>query len=378
MTHSMFAPSAADRWVPCPASVRLILALGSTALTGDSEASREGRAAHWVFAQTLRGLAVGGTDPDGYEIDSEMVRHAGEAAQWVFEQSKGAELHIEEPMPIPYVAPGCYGTPDVWWYSIEGNVVEVPDFKYGWRIVEPTCHQLGAYASGVMAKLGFDGIRDQNTGLRLHILQPRPYHRNGPYRTWSGKCSDIRGMVNIMAAKAEEAKSEKPTYATGSHCLFCPARHICPTFGGLVQTVKEMAEGPMIPPMAPLPQQGRELTLLRSAKEVLDARITGLEASIEANLRAGERVPGWELARVVGRLKWAAPTEQIRGIEAAMGVKLFTDPEPITPTQAKVALKHLGKDVVTSILGPMTLRSEGLALQPVDMAAIQKAFKNGK
>lgn len=74
-THSILAPSGAERWVNCTGSVELCRQFPER---DDSPAAREGEAAHWVASEALSGrsVAVGALAPNGTAITAEMIEGA--------------------------------------------------------------------------------------------------------------------------------------------------------------------------------------------------------------------------------------------------------------------------------------------------------------
>lgn len=355
--HSIISPSSAHVWTRCTGSPRLRALRG---IDRSSEAAEEGTLAHEVFAALLRGAAPPPC-PD------EMLEDCLNAAMAVHTQ--GAPLHIEEPVPLTVIAPECFGTPDVWAFD-KGDILRVWDLKYGWGAVEAQNNlQLIAYAAGILESLG--RLEGDSVTLSLSILQPRPYHAKGPWRTWVLTAPELRQHLHTLKRQAEVALRGNPSYSTGSHCGSCSARHACPAFQESAGLAIDMSASPNLPPAAPAPEMARELGAIDAALEVLKFRREALAGCVEDELRAGRSVPGWEMKREVGRLKWTIETEQVLALGAVCGLDL-SKPGTVTPTQAKKA------GVPAEVLGQMTGRGESVKLSRVSLDNLKEIFKDGK
>lgn len=333
MTHSVLAPSSAARWVVCPGSVTLS---GQHPEPGDSQASREGTAAHWVASETLLGNPpplVGTVAPNGVVVDPEMYEAAMDYARVVRRQAVYPIL-VERRVDVPRVHPECYGTPDCWAFDRERGQLHVFDFKYGHRFVDVFENwQLACYAAGIIDELG---LGDEHVHITFHVVQPRAFYRGGPHRSWTLPASDLRGLVNILAVAAERALSPNPECVPNPECRDCSARHACPALQAAGYDTADYVRS-AVPLELPAPAAGLELRYLKRASAILNARISGLEGQVEAKLRGGEIVPGWRMESVAGREKWKIPVAEVAAMGQTMGVDLTKPTDVITPAQARNA-----------------------------------------
>jgi hypothetical protein len=81
---------------------------------------------------------------------------------------------------------------------------------------------------------------------------------------------------------------------------------------------------------------GLELAMLKRAQAALDGRISGLESSIEAQLRQGQRVPGWCFEPTEGRTVWNKSAKEVGALGDMYGLALRKE-AVITPKQAEKA-----------------------------------------
>lgn len=310
----------------------------------DRQDAADGEAAHWGLAETLHGrvIAEGQIAPNGVILTEEMIEAAGimydditrELAPYGMTPAHGL---IEQQLPIPAIHAQSFGTPDyrVWLPTHGTPTLLLYDFKYGHRFVPAYENwQCVEYVSGVLHEAEVDGLQDQSIRVRVKIVQPRAFHRDGPVREWSFMASDIRAMVNIASAAAHEALGPNPVARTGPECRDCKARHACPTFqrAGYNAVDESSREQPFdLPPEA----LATELRIVSAALERLKARHDGLQQQALAMHRDGRKLPGWVLQFGAGRKRWTKPAPAIIAIGQMAGINLAKPASPITPTQAE-------------------------------------------
>jgi len=326
--HSILAPSSMARIVQCEGS----LAMSALYPEPDDDTdSRDGTAAHWVFAELMAGrtVAEGQIAPNGVVLDDEMI----DGAQLMVDTLQAADPGgwvIEQPVTIPAVHPMCWGTPDAYKWRVPSARLHVADFKFGHGLVEVFENwQLMAYAIGLLEPVKhLPGII-----VHLTIVQPRCHHREGHVRTWSTTSGALRAYANIMASKAEAAMGATPATHTGPECMHCPGRHACTTLQRAGLMVCDVV-GKTEPLSLTAEQAGQELRRLTYASNLLKARRTGLEQQVLSALRVGVRVSHWHIENGQGREHWKDPGQAL-AMGSLLGLPLAKPPAPITPSQAR-------------------------------------------
>ena len=315
MEHSRLPPSGAARWIQCPGSRAMCEAYPEQ----PSESSEEGTLAHAVNVAVMRNLPI----PAG--ATEEMLDGAD---LWMDTVGIYQNPHIEERIPCQGVHPECWGAPDFW--TVEATGVHVADYKFGHRFVEVFENwQLLTYAMGVVFKMRLTHF---DTAIRLTIVQPRSYHRDGPVRHWDLTLGQAQQYFEKLRAAGHAAMEDKAPTRTGDECLFCSARHVCPTLRTSAYGIVDIV-GQNLPFDLPSPAIGAELTILREAETLLSARISGLENEIMGRIKLGQAIPGWMTEQGQGREKWKCPVEEIISLGSMMGVDV-SKPGAITPKQA--------------------------------------------
>lgn len=333
--HAFLPPSGAGAWQVC-AMWPTMTALYPEA--EDKPEAMEGDAAHWACAQTLAGVLidVGLIAPNGVTLTDEMI----EGAELYFDavQPSGDE-RVEQHVTMPSIHAQNDGTPDAWAFAHDPTTgiatLFIWDYKFGHDFVEVFENwQLIDYAAGILDQLGIDGAADQHIKVRMTIVQPRSYHRDGPVRSWSVMASDLRPYFNKLRAAAEAATSAQPvaTVDPVRACKHCPGRHACEAFQRAAYTGMDVAIA-----SAPLELSahalGLELRMIQHYVKVLTARATGLEEQALATIRRGQSVPFFGVEQSTGREAWTRPIEEVIALGDMMGVKLAR-PDVLTPKQA--------------------------------------------
>lgn len=377
--HSRLGPSSSDRWVECPASVALSEQFPTLI---EHPSAPEGVAAHWVASSMLLTHAPleGEIAPNGVAVTQEMLEGALLYYNHVFRianphGSMTARFRWEQPEQMPSIHPEMWGTPDgagvVDTLDTAGEL-HIVDYKFGHGEVSPVENwQLVSYARGVLDRLGFNGHDEQFIRVHCHIVQPRCYTASGPIRSWSATAGDLRAMWNRLSMSAHEALGDKPRYKVGKHCKHCPGRRACPTLKREVADIMDRAEYEL-PIEIPVTDLGLELSMVERSLALMEARVAGLREQVEANVRAGQQVPGWGMKAGRPAVSWAAPLEEVFALGDMFGVDLRKTTAP-TPKQAADLLRKKGIDA--SVIDAYSATTPGkMSLAPDDFSQLKKVF----
>lgn len=374
--HAYLPPSGAATWVHCAA------APGMWALyperDGDPDAAEEGEAAHWVFSELFAGRfpCVGEIAPNGVAITEEMNDGAVLYVETVYGawRPEAGAIHVEKRIDVPSVHTLNWGTPDTWFYDPVSRTIHLFDYKFGHGYVDEFENwQLIDYAAGIIDLLDLDGTADQQTTVRMTIVQPRCYHKDGPVRTWTVRASDLRPFINLLRSAAERVVGELvPAATVNDGCKHCPGRHACTALQRTAGQAAELSLRSLPDEMTP-EARALELHLLRRALARLEARVSGLEDSVHADLLGGQSVPFFGLEQSVGKLAWQVAPNEVEALGRMMSVDL-TKPGVLTPTQARDKLKKAGHD--PEIIGAYATKPRGaMQLVPVNSKTARKVFQ---
>lgn len=358
--HAKYSLSKAGRWVNCTGSVEM----ESVFPDKMSEYAEEGTTAHWCAEQKLTTgsfPAPGSVHKNGIVVSEDMLDYVRIYTDFV--STLGGEPHIEEKIVAKSIhETDCFGTPDFW--CIDTNLtIHVPDLKYGWGIVDPVeNYQLIGYASGIIDQLG---IPDNKLNVKLHIVQPRPYHRLGPIRSWEISAVNLRPFINQLY---NAANNSSPCLVSGQHCKYCKAMLHCEANRNAAFNAVNVGG---LPVKTTSPNLGREISIFQEALTVLKNRVASLEEQGISEILNGNPVDGLTIERGPGRSKWTKPVKQVFELGEMMGIDLRKN-EPITPVQAKK--KGMPEQLVNA---SSEMSRSSYKLVPVDKTIAGAAFKNG-
>jgi hypothetical protein len=236
--HAVLSPSAAERWLSCPASVGLVESL-DRGDDGGSEWAAEGTRAH-TLAEMEAALAFGLIDEDEYDTRYDAwhavaVEHGDDidemsdsVAQYVallrdiVARTPFATVRLEQRLQSG--VPGCWGTGDA--IVVSPSVVVVVDFKYGKgvRVEVEGNPQLRIYGCGALEM--YDGVIGEAETVGMAICQPRV--SNGITYTEMPAADLLRWRDDVVLPIARETQSPDARFGPSeTACRWCPAAGIC-------------------------------------------------------------------------------------------------------------------------------------------------------
>lgn len=373
--HAKLSPSAAHRWLTCPASV----AACANVVSPDTEHSKNGTAGHWVYAEWLingEPPPVGAAAPNGVVITQELIDLAAVGVGWVrqYIAERPCTLLVEEPTEIGTMfglEPGiCWGTSDTFILASHGELV-VADLKLGYMNVEVEDNeQLMLYAGGLIQAVGalFDTVR-------FVIIQPR----QGGVKEWTLSMADLQGRLEKMGPGVAAAlQPDAPYKPSESGCKFCSAAGVCKALQG---EALALAKREFDTPVGIVDNITiEELSLLLEKAPVIEAALDAVRAHAKKLLACGVDVPGWK--RVEGRKDrvWK------EGVEAQVDETLCNlgfgadDIRPrklVSPAQAeKLAGKKAVENFITKPKGEPVLApaSDKRPALPADFTALDSGI----
>lgn len=370
--HAFLAPSSADIWgVPdgCPAYPRM------AALYPDDEETpekREGTAAHWYLEETLRGgpVKVGDLAPNGHPITDEMVECAeallADVASWRFDCA-GMFL-VEQRVQMPSIHPTLnWGTLDVAGVNLAAKKIRQRDYKYGHRYVDvwenPQCID---YVVGVARHFGVT-ITEEWT-IEIGIFQPRCYREGAARQIQTITGARFLELADALAYAARKASEPDAPMHTGEYCRDCSARYDCPALITVMGSCVDLSLRGVPQVLTPV-KAGLVRSHIVNAISRLEALQSGVDAQIEAYIRAGQHVPMAEMKPGEGREFWKVPIEEVAAL-GALYEKEIVKPKAITPQQAR----DLGID--EDVISLYSDRRKGkMKVATVDSNRAAKAFK---
>jgi hypothetical protein len=355
--HAVLSPSAAERWISCPASVRVAAAYPQTS----SEYADEGTHAHTLGELRARAEILGEpvTDAElhdwewealgrGWDVN-EMHRHIDGYLELLRErlaEHPHARLLLEQRV---YTGiEGCWGTADA--VIVAPDAIEVIDLKYGAGVSVSAYQnpQLMLYGVGALESYG-DLIGDTEL-VKVTIYQPR----RDSISTYEIGADALREWRDGIIPIAERALGDEAEFGPSAKaCRWCPAAGAC---AARLAHVIDDDFGDDDPEFLDADALG---ALLDRLPEIKDFCAAVEKEALDRLYSRGEPVTGWKVVRSRGTRRIKNDALAAERLEAA-GV----DPDDVWAARKLLGVTSLdklvgGKDRLEEILGDALGKSEG-------------------
>lgn len=414
--HATLAASASERWIPCPGSIARSRGCGKSS----SWFAMEGTAAHALADTCLsQGLDAeqftgdriyvhdeketariparieeGGKKEErlvegGYvrfEVDDEMA----EGVQLYLDavRSKdplGDQVRTEMYLDMSWLHKELGGTADAHVLGDDGWI-DLFDLKYGAGVVVEVNGntQQKIYALGILHK-----HEDVAKGVRMHIVQPRAFHVDGPVRMAEYTREELWEFGAELVAAANRTGEPDAELKAGGHCRFCPGKVGCPA---LEEKINEVARADFAdePPTMDrdgkleVPKTADALSRAMSWIPVIDAWVKDVEGAVQRELEHGRVVPDWKLVRKKSNRRFVMEDgEVVRhmiAVDAAKEEDCYAPRKIKSPAQMEKiskAAKATVADIVEKPEGGLTVAHWSDARPEVDMTrAAQVEFND--
>jgi hypothetical protein len=341
--HAKLSPSAAHRWLVCPASVRE----AANTVSSDTDASKKGTATHEAMKLLLDGADVPAVASNGVTIDAAMLAMAQDAVVWVRKYLHGKRAHTlmaEEKVEIgPFfgLEQGVfYGTADV--LALADNELLVFDLKTGYVSVQAEENpQLLAYAVGASEEMGwlFDTVR-------MVIFQPA----EGGAKEWVLSKADLVARAEALKPKVALALTDDaPYHPTEEGCRYCPAAGVCKALQAqsLALAQREFTDvDTFVNHLTP-----EELSAILSKADLIETAVKAAREHALKLIQTGQPVPGWKMVEGRRNRVWKEGSE---GFVVSTLEVLGYEPDNyaprklLSPAQVEKLLKN--KDVVAGFI----------------------------
>lgn len=341
--HSRFSPSATDRWIGCPFSIKASDPIPEET----SKYAAEGTLAHTIAEDYFKFKYQGAErSPDLMMASEEMMEgaemHADAVHGWLNHTEYIGEVlwfGLEKGIPI-FPEKQCFGTADAVIVGTKGCVII--DYKYGKKPVSPNSAQLKAYLLGIMRH-----VIGVPADYQFHavVTQPRTDTIPKACQHTYDEMVEFEAMVYTAILRADAPGLEP---VEGSHCFWCKARRTndpmlkCPAIKNkALKVAGENFDGFLADMSAPIakigaPNTKRDKALLKimSLLPMMKQISKDAEEEFEYRIEQGEVIEGVEVAEVQGNRKWRLDNPDEMAAEVR---KLYPEVEPcVTKTTTKM------------------------------------------
>lgn len=293
-THALLSPSAAHRWLNCPAAPRL----EATVPDSGSSYAAEGSLAHAYGAlklKSFRGLDTAGEKKEIESLKAEY--HTGEMDEYtdayksiVLEKysaalrtTEDARLLIETRLDLTDYIPDAFGTADA--VIIADGTMEVIDFKYGKgvKVSADRNPQMMIYALGAYEPFSCEYRIER---VRMTIVQPRIDNIS----EYEMSVSDLLAWAaDVLVPGAYKAYGGNGEQTPGEWCQFCKVKSVCRALAKRCTEAASACPDPGL--MTPEELAKDVLPLLATVKTWL----SGVEDYALQQALQGVHFPGWKI-----------------------------------------------------------------------------------
>lgn len=367
--HAPLGPSAAERWIACPASIRF----GAQFDTGESSPwAEEGTTAHelaaikvdcWFRESDSGWLEACIADwrrrhPELSDEDfDDMMRYTDEYVAFVQKQAASMKHpQVATEVRVDTGVDECWGTADTVLYS--PWELKVTDFKYGTGIAVETAGnpQLMLYALGVLNK--YQGLLGDYTEIVISIAQPRL----GIFKSITMPVLELyRWRDDVVKPAAALALSDGAPFGPSyDACRWCPAAGRCQAQLEAVFSTDFDTDLDMVSPA--------EIGELLTVAPMIKAWLNQLEqVGLRMIYSEGTPVPGWKVVRSGGKRSIPEPAPAIQALidagypaelTARLGIKTLGDLVDLIRRTEKVTGKAAERRL-EEILGDLIVKGQG-------------------
>ena len=356
-------PSAASRWIACPASAKLTM---QVPYQESGEAAKIGTAIH-ALAETCFQLDTDPIDFVGQEVEGIVMTEENcdfalehIKAIWAIQDEVGKDgiIRVEADVKLYHTDDVLVqGTADVLGYSNITKKLTIADLKTGRGYVDADSEQMKIYALAAMAS---DILRP--TEIEFQIIQP--HHGEKRIHTMSATALKEWESNTLLPAVAE-ALSDAPRYVPSEQaCQWCPAKHICPAQQEQFDIVAAQPDISVLSKsdinavmLALTPAQ---ITAILDRAPMVEKFIEAVKEHATKQMEAGAVLPGWQLQPKRASRKWIDSTTARQALtDAGLTDSQIFETELISPTAAEKLLPKEQRVILDELTAKV---SSGLTL----------------
>lgn len=330
-SHALFSPSAAERWMQCPASARINYEAPRTS----NAAADEGTTAH-ELAQLCLERNWDATDlpvhDDWSEYPEDMRGHVQDYIDYVRDRCREVDgaLHVEQRLDMTEYVPDCYGTADA--VIVHDGGIIVIDLKYG-KGIRVEAHgnpQLRLYGLGAASRYLWEAAPD--TRVETVVYQPRLDHVDEAEYT-------VAELIEFGMQASQRAelglRDDAPYGPSEGACRWCHIRATCKARAehALAVAQTEFGETP-----APAELSLDDIASLLPRLKSLTDWCRDVEAHALSQALQGHQVIGYKVVEGRSNRRWIEDAPDV--LLAHEKADLLMPRKPVTVTDAE---KILGK-----------------------------------
>lgn len=342
--HAVFSPSASERWINCPGSIKMSEGIEEGK---PSVYAHEGTVCHWVAARCLK----------EHEDASKYLGEVIEEVRMTQELIDAIQVYVDEIKGLTkeYNASGgriefeieinedCWGTLDAALWTEE--ILIAGDLKMGKGVIVEAKDnkQLKIYAIGMLRWLQKEkGLNPSR--IILYIFQPRTVN---PIRKWEISRIDLLiWYTEVLKPTIDTIKSGAEECIPGENqCRWCPASATCTAQASYAIKSTEQAFAPFTEEAKPEVEiaTGGKLSLMSIAELLpsfkhIENWMKSLKDYALGKALDGLHVPGYKVVEGRSNRAWKVDEVDIVAFIEAKGYEAYGDPPLLSPAKVEKAM----------------------------------------
>ncbi len=359
--HSRFSASSSYRWLVCTGSVKAIESLPTTLQQGkNSYGAREGTVAHALCEMGLKKQNISfqlDKSIDNIPVTTEMLDYVKMYIKYCNKTHKtyikkygksNVSMYVErkQEMSKHFQGESIGGTADCL-FVVKGKFIHVVDFKYGKFLVEVENNtQLMLYGLPSIIGKSKKYCKENFPFVKLTIVQPRAYHKNGIIRTTNIKSTKLlRWAKHVVKPSIKQAVSGDSILTPGEkQCLWCLKSGDCKAQSDfIVRTAQHEFSAEIL--KKPIKIDGltnKQIHTILSNKRMIINWLSSVEHHATSKLEQGGKLKKYyKLVAKNAHRKFTVCDERLKGFMIAHGVEteLLYEGKRKSPNQLEQVLK---------------------------------------
>jgi len=370
MSHSLFSPSSAHRWIPCPGSMAFP---ENQEDGGSSPYADDGSATHHMASELLQyrepePVTLNGKD---YFYDEERRERVQGYVDDVRRRAGGGYLFVEHRVDLSdFLGEGQGGTADAVIAIPDKRMAIIEDLKdgSGEKVFasyvgangrqEPN-PQLALYGLGALQELELFGEIDS---VALVIYQPKLQHVDefeisvSALREFGTKAALAVSLAGAAMVSGERSLTTEGYLHPGTkQCRWCRAKHRCPALTRLVADEVRLDFDDAVPviPVADFKELAKHYSSIPLIKQWCDA----ITAEMTKQVAEGAEIIGPDgkpfkfVEGKAGDRKWTDEKAAEAALVGLLGPRAYTEPKMLTaPAAGKLIKGPAWKDVFEPLI----------------------------
>jgi len=346
--HAKLGASSSERWINCPASVRMCENLPNTSSTFAAEGTAAHELSEKCFVRRAPAIYFLGQNINGFIVDEDMAQNVQNYVDYV--RSIDGSLLIEQRVDFSRWVHEGFGTADAIVIDESNKTIHVIDLKYGKGVPVYARHNTQAQLYALGAYDLFAHIYDVEY-IKMHIHQPRINN----VTSWEITVDELLTFGDEVKLRAEATLDvNAPFNPTEKGCMWCAAKPTCAalaqkTFEVVTADFKITSEPQLLTVEILTPEQ---IAQILPNLPLIESWIKSVK-EYAYELANADQLKGYKLVAGRNSRKWNADDDTIKSALTAMNINPIKS-ELISVAQAEKLISKEDKPMFSNLYATLS------------------------